>query len=318
MSGAVMRAVSQDRFGGPEVLSIVERPVPEPLPTEVRVRVRAAGVNPVDLGTRAGGGMSDVLGNPPFVLGWDAAGVVDAVAPGVTRFAVGDRVFGFPRFPHEAGAYAEYLTAPARHFAATPAALNDEQAGGLPVAGLTAWQTLVDTARLEAGQRVLIHGAGGGVGHLAVQVAKAQGAEVIGTASAAKHDVLTALGIDNVLDYQRERFETAVRDADLVLDLVGGEAPFRSLSVLRPGGLLVHVPSDVLPDGLAVAAAARGVRATAILIEPDHAALEQLAALAAAGALQVLIHDRFPLAAASQAHDLAERTHLLGKIILTP
>lgn len=313
-----MRAVSQDRFGGPDVLRIVERPVPEPLPTEVRVRVRAAGVNPVDLGTRAGGGMSDVLGAPPFVLGWDAAGVVDAVAPGVTRFAVGDRVFGFPRFPHEAGAYAEYLTAPARHFAATPAALDDEHAGGLPVAGLTAWHALVDTARVGPGQRVLIHGAGGGVGHVAVQVAKARGAEVIGTAGAAKHDTLAALGIDRVVDYRRERFEAVVRDADVVMDLVGGEVLFRSLKVLRPGGLLVHVPSDVLPDGFAAAAAARGIRTTGILIEPDHAALEQLAALAAGGALQVLIEDRFPLAAAASAHELAERAHLLGKIVLIP
>ena len=313
-----MRAVSQDRFGGPEVLHLVQRPVPAPLPTEVRVRVRAAGLNPVDLGTRAGGGMADVLGAPPFVLGWDVAGIVDAVAPGVTRFAAGDRVFGFPRFPHEGGAYAEYLTAPARHFAATPAALDDDQAGGLPVAGLTAWQVLVDTGRLEAGQRVLIHGAGGGVGHVAVQVAKARGAEVIGTASAAKHDALAALGIDDVLDYQRERFETAVRDADLVVDLVGGEVSFRSLQVLRPGGLLVYVPSDVLPVGLAAAAAARGVRATAILIEPDHAALEQLAAFAAAGAIRVLLHDRFPLAAAADAHDLAEQARPLGKIVLTP
>jgi NADPH:quinone reductase-like Zn-dependent oxidoreductase len=314
----MMRAVSQDRFGGPEVLHLVQRPVPEPLPTEVRVRVRAAGLNPVDLGTRSGGGMADILGAPPFVLGWDVAGIVDAVAPGVTRFAVGDRVFGFPRFPHQAGAYAEYLTAPARHFAATPATLDDDHAGALPVAGLTAWQVLVDTARLQAGQRVLIHGAGGGVGHLAVQVAKARGAEVIGTASTAKHDALAALGIDDVLDYQRERFETVVRDADLVVDLVGGEVPFRSLEVLRPGGLLVYVPSDVLPDGLATAAQARSVRATAILIEPDHAALEQIAALATAGTLQVLLQDRFPLAAAAQAHDLAERTHPLGKIILAP
>jgi NADPH:quinone reductase-like Zn-dependent oxidoreductase len=313
-----MRVVTQDHFGGPQVLHLTERPVPDPLPTEVRVRVHAAGVNPVDLGTRSGGGMTDVLGAPPFVLGWDVAGVVDAVAPGVTRFAVGDRVFGMPRFPHEGGAYAQYLTAPARHLAATPATLDDDRAGGLALAGLTAWQVLVDTARVQAGQRVLVHGAGGGVGHLAVQIAKALGAEVIGTASAAKHDALAALGIDDVLDYQQERFEAAVRDTDLVVDLVGGEVPFRSLEVLRPGGLLVHVPSDVLPAGLAAAAAARAVRTTAILVEPDHAALEQLAALVAAGTLQVLLHERFPLAAAANAHDLAERIHPLGKIILTP
>jgi NADPH:quinone reductase-like Zn-dependent oxidoreductase len=150
-----------------------------------------------------------------------------------------------------------------------------------------------------------------------VQIAKARGAEVTGTASAAKHDALAALGLDDVLDYRRERFETAVRDVDLVVDLVGGNVPFRSLQVLRPGGLLVHVVSDVLPAGLAAAAAARGVRATAFLAEPDHAALEHLAVLATAGALQVLLYDRFPLAAAAAAHDLAERTHPLGKVVLT-
>jgi NADPH:quinone reductase-like Zn-dependent oxidoreductase len=270
VSSATMRVVTQDRFGGPEVLHLADRPVPEPALTEVRVRVRAAGVNPVDLGTRAGRGVAAVLGDPPFVLGWDVSGVVDAVAPGVTRFQVGDEVFGMPRFPRQAGAYAEYLTAPARHLAAKPASLDHRHAGALPLAGLTAWHALIDTARVRAGQRVLVHAAGGGVGHLAVQLAKYLGAEVIGTARTSKHDALAALGIDDAIDHTGTRFETAVRDLDLVLDLVGGDYPFRSLEVLRPGGLLVHVPSNVLPDGLAAAAEATGVRVTSMLVEPDH------------------------------------------------
>ena len=152
---------------------------PEPGPTEVLVRTGAAGVNPVDWKTRAGGGM---LGSPPFTVGWDVAGVVEEVGLGVTRFAVGDRVFGMPRFPREAAAYAEYVTSPSRQLARTPASLSDVEAAALPLAALTAWQALVDTAGVQQGQRVLIHASAGGVGHLAVQIAKARGAHVIATA----------------------------------------------------------------------------------------------------------------------------------------
>ena len=178
-----MRIVTQRTTGGPEVLEIGRAPVPEPLPTEIRVRVAAAGVNPVDWKTRAGGGMATVIGPPPFTVGWDVAGTVDAVGVGVTRFAVGDAVFGMPWFPRAAGAYAEFVTAPSRHFAHRPAGLSEVEAAGLPLAGLTAWQCLVDIADVRPGQRVLVHAAAGGVGHLAVQIAKARGAYVIGTAS---------------------------------------------------------------------------------------------------------------------------------------
>jgi NADPH:quinone reductase-like Zn-dependent oxidoreductase len=174
-----MRAIRQDSLGGPEVMRITDVARPEPGPTEVLVRAGAAGVNPVDWKTRAGGGM---LGSPPFTLGWDVAGVVEAVGLGVTRFAVGDRVFGMPRFPREAAAYAEYVTSPSRQLGRTPASLSDVEAAALPLAALTAWQALVDTAAVQPGQRVLIHAGAGGVGHLAVQIAKARGAYVIGTA----------------------------------------------------------------------------------------------------------------------------------------
>lgn len=314
----MMRAVTQYRFGGPDVLQLIDLSIPRPAPTELLVRVHAAGINPVDLGTRAGRGVSDVVGEPPFVLGWDVSGVVEAIAPGVTRFSVGDEVYGMPWFPRQAGGYADYVTAPARHFAPKPKRLDHEHAAALPLAGLTAWQVLVDTANVQPGQRVLVHAAAGGVGHLAVQIAKSRGAEVIGTASAAKHDALDALGIDQVIDYARHRFEAEIRDVDVVIDLVGGDYPVRSLSVLKPGGLLVHVPSDVLPDGLAEAAQASRVRATAFLVEPDHSALEQLAILADKGQLRPLLARSFPLAHAASAHASLEDRPSLGKTVLVP
>src|SRR5689334_955208 len=204
-----MRAIVQHAFGGPEVLELDERPIPDPIATEVRVRVQAAGVNPVDWKTRAGLGAGAGWGLP-LCLGWDVAGVVDAVGPGVTRFAVGDPVFGMPWFPRPAGAYAEFVTAPSRHFARRPEGLGVVEAGGLALAGLTAWQCLVDVARVQPGQRVLVHAGAGGVGHLAVQIAKARGAHVIATASAAKHDLLAELGVDEAVDYRGQRFEEVV------------------------------------------------------------------------------------------------------------
>ena len=158
-----MRIITQSTFGGPEVLELGEAPVPAPLPTEVLVRVRAAGVNPVDWKTRAGKGMAGVLGDPPFTLGWDVAGVVEDVGVGVTTLEPGDAVLGMPWFPRAAGAYAEYVTAPSRQFTRKPPDLTFEEAGGLPLAGLTAWQILVDTANVQPGQRVLITAAAGGV-----------------------------------------------------------------------------------------------------------------------------------------------------------
>lgn len=246
-----MRAITQDTFGGPEVLRLTELTRPEPLPTEVQIRVHAAGVNPVDWKTRAGGGMSGVLGEPPFVLGWDVSGVVTEVGFGVHTLQVGDEVYGMPWFPRQAGAYAEYVTAPARQFARKPVSVGHDLAAAVPLAALTAWQSLVDAARVEAGQRVLIHAAAGGVGHFAVQFAKHLGAHVIGTASAAKHDWLSSLGADELIDYTAVRFEDAVRDIDVVIDLIGDEhdaTSTRSLKTLRPGGLLVAVPSGVSPS----------------------------------------------------------------------
>ena len=204
-----MRSITQATLGGPDVLEVAEVPRPEPFPTEVLVRVAAAGVNPVDWKVRTRGGF---LGEPPFTVGWDVAGVVEALGGGVTRFAVGDRVFGMPRFPREAAAYAEYVTSPSRQLARTPDGMSDVEAGGLPLAGLTAWQALVETADVQPGQRVLILAAAGGVGHLAVQIAKARGAHVIGTASAGKHAFLREIGADETIDYTSEDVAARVGD----------------------------------------------------------------------------------------------------------
>ncbi|MEV4165220.1 NADP-dependent oxidoreductase [Nonomuraea dietziae] len=198
-----MRAISQEVLGGPEVLTVVELDRPMPGPTDVLVRVHAAGVNPTDWLHRASG---LYLGTPPFVLGWDVSGVVEAVGAGVTLHKVGEEVFGMLDYPSGAGAYAEYVSAPSRNFARKPAGIDHIEAAALPVAALTAWQALVDTADLQPGQRVLIHAAAGGVGHLAVQLAKALGAYVIGTASASKHDCVRSLGADEVIDYSQTDF----------------------------------------------------------------------------------------------------------------
>lgn len=313
-----MRAVIQDRVGAAEVLHLAEVPRPSPLPTEVLVRVRAAGVNPVDWKTRAGSGMAGVLGEPPFVLGWDVSGVVEEVGFGVTTLEIGDSVYGMPWFPRAAGAYAEYVTAPARQFARKPVTISHEAAAGVPLAALTAWQALIDTARVQPGQRVLVHAAAGGVGHLAVQIAKHLGAEVVGTASARHHDWLRSLGVDEVVDYTTTPFEEAISDVDVVLDLVGDEhdqTSTRSLLTLRPGGLLIAVPGGVAPQ-LASAAADRGVRTSPFLVEPDGPALEQIAALIDAGHVQVAIERVLPLADAAHAHELGETNRTRGKLVL--
>lgn len=312
-----MRVVTQHEFGGPDVLVVEERPVPEPPPTEIRVRVAAAGVNPVDWKTRAGDGIAGLLGALPIVLGWDVAGVVDAVGFGVTRFAVGDEVYGLPWFPRQAGVYAEYVTAPSRHFAHRPPTVSAEEAAALPLAALTGWQALVDTAHLGPGQRVLVHAAAGGVGHLAVQIAKARSAYVLGTARASKHHTLRELGVDEPIDYTDVPFEEVVHHVDVVLDLIGGEYSTRSLATLRDGGLLIAVPAGV-PADLADAAAAqdRALRVTGILVEPDHAALEQIGALAEAGHLRVIVDRSFRLEEAAKAHEIGETGRNLGKTVL--
>ena len=309
----LMRAVRQQELGGPEVLALADVARPVPGPTEVLVRVLAAGVNPVDWKTRRAGGM---LGAPPFTVGWDVSGVVAGLGRGVTRFRVGDEVYGMPRFPREAGGYAEYVTGPSRHFARKPTTVDHVAAAGLPLAGLTAWQALVDTAGVGPGARVLVHAAAGGVGHLAVQLAKARGAYVVGTARASKHEFVRWAGADEVIDYTVADFTGEVSDCDVVLDPVGGDYTERSLHVLRTGGLLVSITGVADPDRLRQVAEAAGVRTAALLVEPDHAGLEQLSVLVEQGQLRPHVVATFPLARAAEAHELGETNRTAGKIVL--
>ncbi|QAY59436.1 NADP-dependent oxidoreductase [Microbacterium protaetiae] len=317
MTDDTMRAIRQDAFGPSSVLHIAEVAVPVPLPTEVRVRVHAAGVNPVDWKTRAGGGVSGVPRPLPFTVGWDVSGVVDAVGFGVTTLKPGDEVFGMPWFPREAGAYAEYVTAPSRHFARKPRTIGHMDAAALPLASLTAWQAIVDTAGVEAGQRVLIHAAAGGVGHLAVQIAVARGAHVIGTASGAREEFVRGLGAEEFVDYRSARFDEQLDDVDVVIDLVGDVAQtgVPSIGILTPGGLYIGVPGGISPE-VAAAAEARGVRTTGILVEPDHTALAAIAELVDAGRLRVAVEQTFPLEQAGAAHDAVATGHTQGKIVL--
>jgi NADPH:quinone reductase-like Zn-dependent oxidoreductase len=308
-----MRVVELQRYGGPEELRLAERRRPDPLPTEVRVAVQAAAVNRVDLKTRAGQGMAAVLGEPPIVLGWDVAGIVEAIGSGVTRFREGDEVFGMPWFPRQAGCYAEAVVAPSRQFALKPAELSFVEAAALPLSSLTAWQCLVDTADVQPGQRVLVIGAAGGVGALVVQIAKCRDAHVIGVARQSDADYLGELGIDELVDYTEGPFEEEIDDVDVVIDLVGGDYPLRCLEVIRPGGMLV-APAH-LPDGLAAIAAERNVQATDFLVEPDGAALDDVASLVEEGTLVVNVAAVFPLAAAGDAQRRVEQGGR-GKVVL--
>ncbi|MFJ2897514.1 NADP-dependent oxidoreductase [Streptomyces sp. NPDC087218] len=308
-----MRAISQDTHGTPEVLKEVVLPRPVPGPGQILVAVRAAGMNPTDWKHRAAGLFLNRL---PLVLGWDVSGVVEAVGFGVTLFEPGDEVFGMLPYPHGVGSHAEYVTGPARAFAHKPADIDHVHAGALPLAALTAHQALVDTAAVRAGQRVLVHAAAGGVGHLAVQIAKSRGAYVIGTASAPKHDFVRSLGADEVVDYRTTDFRDAVRDVDVVLDPLSGDTRTRSLDVLRPGGVLVSLMPGTDPDE-AEKAAARGVRVKTLLVEADHAGMNSVADLAAAGSLRAHVEAVFPLADAARAHALGETGRTTGKIVLT-
>ncbi|GAA3007896.1 NADP-dependent oxidoreductase [Kitasatospora albolonga] len=298
-----------------DVLVPAVAPRPVPLPTEVLVRVHAAGVNPVDWKVRSGVFPPGGLGAPPFVQGWDVAGVVES-GPRVTRFQPEDEVFGLVWFPRPGGGYGEYVTAPARQFARKPAALSFEEAAALPMAGLTAWQTLAEVAELREGQRVLITAAAGGVGHLAAQIAGVRGAEVTGTASAPKHDFLRSVGVDHPVDYTAGRVSEQVRDQDVVLDLLGGEHTLDLLRTLRPGGLLILAIGQVSPE-VATRALSLGVRVTPFLVEPDGAGLEALAGLVEAGRLRVHLERVFPLADAAKAHELGETDRATGKIVLS-
>lgn len=309
----MMQALRQETFGRPDVLQLVEVPRPSPGISEILVRVQAAGVNPTDWKHRSA---QRFLGEPPYTLGWDVSGVVEEVGLGVTLFKPGDEVFGMLPYAHGAGSHAQYVVGPTRAFTAKPTEVDHIQAGAIPLAALTAWQALVDTAHLGAGDRVLIHAAAGGVGHLAVQIAKARGATVIGTASAPKHDFLRSLGVDEPIDYREQDFAEVVSGVDVVLDTIGGDYQLRSLRTLRPGGTMVStVPAAA--EGLFDEAQRLGVRAELILVESDQAGMVAVADLVASGDLRASIAQTFPLAQGAEAHAAGESNRTTGKLVLT-
>ncbi len=310
---SIMRAVHQDSLGEPDVLAVVDLPRPTPRTNEILVRVKAASVNPTDWKHRATGGF---LGRPPFVLGWDLSGVVEEVGIGVARFAPGDEVFGMLSYPFGHGAHADYVAAPAAWFAAKPPCIDHVQAAALPLVSLTAWQALVENADIQPGQRVLIHAAAGGVGHVAVQIAKARGAYVIGTASAGKHDFLRDLGVDEAIDYREVDFAEVVSDVDAVLDTIGGDTSTRSLRTLRPGGVVVSI-LPVGSDDFFREADDLGVRALRMLVDASRHDLVSIADLVERGALRATIAGVFPLEQAAEAHRRGETGRTSGKLVLT-
>lgn len=306
-----MKAVRLHQFGGPEVLKYEDAPQPTIQADQVLVQVHAVGINPVDWKTRRGSGVAQAL-DLPAIIGWDVSGTVAEIGPDVTQFKPGDEVYGMVNFPGYGGAYAEYVAAPATHLARKPQRFDHLNAAAVPLAALTAYQALFDTAQLAAGQTVLIHAAAGGVGHFAVQLAKLRGATVIGTASARNAGFLRELGIDQVIDYTTTHFEAVVRDVDVVLDAVGGAPLARSYEVVRPGGVLVSIAGQLDAER----AAARNVRVERILVEPNRAQLNELQQWIDHGQLVTHLDAVFPLAETAAAHAQLEQGHTRGKIVL--
>ncbi|WP_332759271.1 NADP-dependent oxidoreductase [Streptomyces sp. MT206] len=335
MTTRTMAAIRLHTFGGPEVLRYERVPVPEPGPGEVLVRVHAAGINPPDWYAREG--MPDVPPElrPPFHLpltpGTDISGVVEEPGPDASGFSVGDEVIGLLRFPTalQGTAYAEYVTAPATDLARKPATVDHAHAAALPMSGLTAWQFLIELGHdhpspfqearhrpmaIDGRTTVLVNGAAGGVGHLALQLAKWKGARVIAVASGAHETFLRDLGADEFIDYTKERPEEVARDVDLVLDTVGGPHSRRFLRTVKRGGSLYPVYFGEFDDE---ENAELGITVTGTQVRSNGAQLADLGHLLDTGAVRVALDSTFPLADARAAHERAARGHIRGKIVLT-
>ena len=304
-----MKAIRIHQYGGPEVLAQVETQRPTPGPNELLIKVEAASVNPFDWKVRAGYMKHFLPLTFPATLGWDVSGTVEEVGAAVTRFKRGDEVY--TRL-EAGGGYAEYAVAEETIVARKPTTSDHVQAAAVPTAGLTAWQALFEVAQLSAGQKVLIHGAAGGVGNFAVQFAKAKGAYVIGTASSRNQPLLRELGVDKAVDYNKTPFEDVVRDVDVVLDTIGGETQERSFEVLKKGGILVSIvqpPSQEL-------ATKYGVRALFYGAHASSSDLAEIAKLIDSDKVKPVVETVLPLAEARQAHELSQSGHARGKIVL--
>jgi len=307
-----MKAIRIHNYGGPEVLQYEEAPRPKvAAATEVLIRVHAAGVNPIDWKVREGY-MKDFWPHEfPLILGWDLSGVVEKIGTGVSHFKKGDEVYSVPDASRD-GAYAEYIVVRESELALKPKSLHHVRAAAVPLAAVTAWQALFDAGQLKRGQRVLIHGGSGGVGHVAVQLAKWKGAHVLATASTKNQELLRELGVDEPIDYTKQKFEDVARDVDLVLDLIGGETQERSWSVLKKGGSLLSL---VQPPSVEKAKAL-GVRAAFVAGHPSGAQLAEIAKIIDSGQLAPVIDRILPLSEVRRAHELSQSGHTHGKIVL--
>jgi NADPH:quinone reductase-like Zn-dependent oxidoreductase len=307
----MMKAIVVHSFGGPEVLQYEDAARPEPKEDEILIRVMSAGVNPVDAAICAGH-MSRFLGDKlPLIPGMDVAGVVEKIGTKITKFKKGDPVYAYLNFK-EQGGYAEFAIAREGEIALKPKAITFDGAAAVPLAATTAWQALIDTAKLEKGQTVLIHGGSGGVGHFAIQIAKARGAKVIATASTPNQDLLKELGADQTVDYTTTKFEEVVKDVDVVLDAVRGDTLARSYGVVKKGGIIVSITGQ--PDP--AECEKHGIRGASLMAHPDAKVLEELAKLIDDKKLKPVVSGVFPLAEVAVAHEQIETRHTRGKIVL--
>lgn len=306
-----MKAVRIHQYGGRDVLSIDDIPVPAIAPDEVLVRVVAASVNPVDWKVRAGY-LAHMIPHPlPLTLGWDVSGVVTAVGAGVTQWQAGDAVFSRPDLARN-GTYAEFVAIRASECACKPRTISHVEAASLPLAGITAWEAMIDVARVGPGQRVLVHAGSGGVGSLAIQIVKAAGASVIATTSGRNRALVESLGADQVVDYTTTNVADAVEPVDAVFDTLGGAVQEASWSLLKPGGIQVSIISP--PDE--ARAAALGVRGAFVFIGPNAPVLDRLAAMVDGGTLRPVVGAEFGLDDIAAAHALSESGRAVGKIAL--
>ncbi|MBL8763879.1 MAG: NADP-dependent oxidoreductase [Phycisphaerae bacterium] len=306
-----MKAVRMHGFGGVEVLRYEDVPVPTPGAGEVLVRVRAAGVNPVDWKLRDGMGKGMIT--PPYTPGFDVSGTVEATDGSVTEYKKGDEVYAYLPITR-GGGYAEFAVVSARDLARKPQQADHTHAAAVPLAALTAWQAMFDRAKLQPGQTVLIHGAAGGVGHFAVQMAVAKGAKVIATASARNLDFVRGLGAGRVIDHNKEKFEEVARDVDVVFDMIGGDTLARSYAVLKEGGYLVSIVAA--PDASKLAD--RKANGSVFLVQPNGMQLGEIAALIDSGKIKPDVSATFGLNDAARAQERSKSGGSgRGKIVLT-
>lgn len=313
-----MKAMVLKKFGGIENFVLEDISKPQVKEGEVTVRVMAIGLDPIDAKTRRGGGVASAYaGDAPMVLGWSISGIVDQVGPGVEHLSPGDAVFGTVNFPGRGGAYAEYVVTPADQLARKPSGISFTDAAGATLAALTAWQALVDRGQVKQGDKVLIHGAAGGVGNFAVQIAKFFGACVIGTASGEDIGWVKQLGADEVIDYKNQRFEEITSGFDLILDTIGGENFVRSLKVLKPEGVIVLLPSDKKEEAEKVIQDRYARNYYHILVHPDGREMQKIASLLGTEDIKVWVGKVFPFKQLPEAHTALENKKVRGKIVVS-